>query len=236
MRRPKFAIACTVVSMAMVALLSSCKSDPAGPAVQPRNVIFTENFENADSVSSNWLKIIWQQGWTAMSTSTDYAHSPTHSLASIDSMTGSKRSITPPISDSIAGLEFYLSAKKNEHIDFFGCLATTGSSINGLAIVMGMGISKTDSLMWVYQSGADSAAAIHKVGFAVPTLNTWYKCKIEYSFKTSIITYSLNDAIVHQQTVQVAPPAIQWVITDRESPGVQGPKQYYLDDFTVYTR
>jgi hypothetical protein len=231
----KFQIALAVAIVAVSGMMIMCNNNPSTPVVT-RNVFFTENFENADSIISNWGPLIYQTGFTAMSTSTDYAHSPTHSLTGTDSLTGSKRPISPSIMDSIAGLEFYLFAKQNEHIDFYGALATTGSSLNGLAIVMGIGISKTDSLMWVFQAGPDSSASIHKVGFAVLTLNTWNKCNIEYNFNTSTLTYSLNDVVVHTQNIPVPPPAVQWVVTDRENPGVQGPKQYYIDDMTVYQR
>jgi hypothetical protein len=226
-------LAYVVVTAAAVVLFVGCSKKSSGPTAPApvRNVIFTDDFENG--LSSDWNQLIWQTGWTMMSIASDCGHSPTHSLTSTDSMTGLKRQIYPGITDSIAGLEFFLLTKQNEHIDFYAALATTGSSANGLAIVMGLGLSKTDSLMYVYQAAADSV--LHKVAFAAPTFNTWYKCNIEYDFNTSIITYSLNDAVIHQQTV-AAPPSIPWVVTVRENPGILGPKQYYIDDVTVYKR
>jgi hypothetical protein len=228
-----------VVTAAAVVLFIGCSKKSSGPTAPEnpppvKNVIFTDDFENG--LSSDWNQLIYQIGWTMMSIASDCGHSPTHSLTSTDSMAGLKRQIYPSIMDSIAGLEFFLLAKQNEHIDFYAALATTGSSANGLAIVMGLGLSKTDSLMYVYQAGPDSVS--HKVAFAAPTFNTWYKCNIEYDFNTSIITYSLNDTVIHQQTVPavVAPPAIQWVVTVRENPGIEGLKQYYIDDVTLYKR
>jgi hypothetical protein len=234
-----------VVAAAMVVLFINCNKNssapPAGPTAPARNVIFTEGFENIpydldDTLHPNpyYSKVTSMPGWTADTISTDAAHSGTHSLTSDSNLSGIKRPLDPAIADSIAGLEFYLMAKKAEHTNIYAALATSGSSYNGLWVIMGIGIDKSDSLMFIYNK-SPSDPLNEQINFAPLDSNKWYKCDIEYNFTDSTLTYSVDGTVVHAMNVP-QPPSLPRFVVLRDSAGAQGPADYYLDDVTVYKR
>jgi hypothetical protein len=169
-----------------------------------------------------------------MSISTQYAHSGKCSLTSDSNNTSIKKGISPSIDDSIAGLQFYLRATKLAHTDFIVAICKPGSSANGLFTIMGMGIDKSDSLRYVYEEDPLDPINEHK-NFAALTLNKWYKCKIEYDYSDTTLTYFLDDSTVYTRTAP-SPMTLQTLVVMRDSLGAQGPSGYYIDDITIYKR
>jgi hypothetical protein len=212
------------------------KTDPAGPpdpTPPARTVIFSEDFETDLSLYS---QVTYMPGWSMMDTTKAAAHaSSAQSLTSDTNLSGIKRAFYPGIEDSIAGLEFYLMAKQAGQTNFYAALATSGSSFNGLFTIMGMGIDKSDSLWYIYENTPTDSATMEHTNFAPLAFNVWYKCNVEYEFSTSTITYFLNDSVILTRTVPTT-NAIPLFVTMRDSVGAQGPKEYYLDDVTVYKR
>jgi hypothetical protein len=226
---------CTVVAAGAVLIFMGCnkQTDPAGPIPPARSVIFSEGFETD---LANYSQVTYMPGWSIMSISTAAAHaSSAQSLTSDTNLSGIKRAFYPGIEDSIAGLEFYLMAKQAGQTDFYVALATSGSSFNGLFTIMGMGIDKSDSLWYIYENTPTDSASMEHTNFAPLGFNIWYKCNIEYEFSTSTLTYSLNDSVIHTRTVPTT-NAIPLFVAMRDSVGAQGPKEYYIDDVTVYKR
>ena len=167
-----------------------------------------------------------------MSISTQHVISGTGSLTSDSNNTSIKGIISPAIDDSIAGLQFYLKATKAAHTNFFAAMCKPGSSRNGLITIFGMGIDKSDSLNYIYEDNLNGNINEH-INFAALTLNKWYKCKIEYNFSDTTLTYSLDDAIICTKPVP-NPTTLQIFIVMRDSLGAQGPSGYYLDNVAVY--
>lgn len=243
----RFQIVCAVAVIVAGGIFISCQkkssepAGPTGPTGPQRNVFLSDGFEySSDSLANKYNKVAWVGGRGFMSTTTDTAHSGTHSLTSDSSKTGIKLGGAFSIQDSIAGLEFYLMAKKAEQINFFSALASSGSAWNGLYIILGMGISRSDSLQYIYQYDPSKPDSNYTKCFASLQFNKWYKCNIEYSFPDTTVTYSLDDSVVYtRKTPLLSPLNVFLVARDSvvsEGAGSQGSKEYYIDDVTVYER
>jgi hypothetical protein len=213
-------------------MLCNSGSDPAGSSDKVTGtIILSEGFEGD---LSGYKQIVYDGTQGLMSLSTQQAHSGKGSLTSDSNNTGIKAMIDPSIDDSIAGLQFYLKATKASHTNSIVALCKMGSSANGLYTIMGMGIDKSDSLKYVYESAPADPSNEYKK-FAPLTLNTWYKCKIEYDYSAATLTYFLNDAVVH--TIPAPNPmTLHTFVVMRDSLGAAGPSDYYIDDVAIYKR
>ena len=220
---------------AAVALFISCSknsSAPEEPTLPTRHVLFSDGYEND---LSQYTQVTYMPGWSTMSISTAAAHSGTHSLASDTNKCGIKKILDTAITDSIAGLEFYCMAKRTGQTNFYAALATSGSSPTGLWVIMGMGIDRSDSLKFIYQNSPTDIINNEERNFAALDTNRWYKCNIEYNFSDSTLTCYLDDDTVRTRNVP-NPGTLPRFVTMRDSLGSQGPREYYLDDVTVYKR
>jgi len=232
----KFRIAFVIASVVIGGIMVMCnsKNAPTSPTV-PGTTIFSEGFESNLTLDSlGYRQVVYTPGEALMSISTQCAHTGTHSLTSDSNNTSIKYRFDTPISDSIAGLQFYLMATKAAHTNFLAAICQPGSSANGLFIILGLGIDKSDSLMYFCQTDPDSAGTTSK-NFAALTLNKWYKCKIEYNFTDTTLTYYVDDVIVGNK-ITSAPKSLQTFVVMRDNLGAQGTSGYYLDDITVYKR
>jgi hypothetical protein len=222
-------------------MVVSCSKKTPNPVTPPDdqppgNVILSEGFEGDSTYldSNNYRQITYDPAQGRMSISTQHAHSGKSSLTSDSNNTGIKKGISPSIDDSIAGLQFYLMATKLAHTNFLAAICKPGSSANGLFTIIGMGIDKSDSLKYVYENAPGDPINEHK-NFAALTLNKWYKCKIEYDYSDTTLTYFLDDATVYTRTAP-SPMTLQTFVVMRDSLGAQGPSGYYVDDIIVYKR
>ena len=228
-------------------VLVSC-NDPVGPTTQtdpqddlpPGTVILSEKFEGdaleylVDGETTAYRQVVYTEGQTLMSLSSQHAHGGAGSLTSESNNTSIKRTIEPYIEDSVAGLQFYLMATKASQTNFFAAICKPGSAKDGLVTKFGMGIDASDSLKWVYQDDLNGAADVH-AKFAPLTFNRWYKCAVEYDFSAATLTYFLDDEIVHTQSVPSL-SSLQTFIVIRDGLGAQGSSGYYLDDVAVYKK
>lgn len=179
----KCRIACTIAAVVIGGILVMCNSSPTSNTPPPTpvvltvqgNTILSEGFE-ADL--SNYMQVVYTEGQAMMSLSKQFANSGKGSLTSDANNTSIKKRIDPAIEDSIAGLQFALLATKKAHTNFIAAICQPGSSANGLFVILGLGIDKSDSLKYYCQTAPDSANITSK-NFAPLTLNKWYKCKIE---------------------------------------------------------
>ncbi|HAJ80777.1 MAG TPA: hypothetical protein DCO75_13525 [Fibrobacteres bacterium] len=221
-----------IAAIVLCAIIVRCNSGPTSPSDKVLgHIIFSEGFE---SDLSEYRQITYDPTQGKMSISTQYAQSGKGSLTSDSNNTGIKGNISPSIDDSIAGLQFYIMASKASHTDLLVAMCKTGSSANGLFTIMGMGIDKSDSLKYVYENTPDDSINEHK-NFAACALNKWYKCKIEYNYTDTTLTYYLDDAVVRTQP-SPSPMTLQTFIVMRDSLGVQGTSGYYVDNVSVYKR
>ena len=220
--------------VAVCGITITCNKD-SGTTVPQRTVVFSEGFEEANLSDAGYMQVTYATGQGMMSISTNAAHSGKSSLTSDSNNTGIRKSLNDAISDSIAGLEFYLMAKKAEHINFFAAIARPGSSANGLFTIMGIGIDKSDSLKYIYENEpGDSVNNEHK-NFAALVFNKWYKCNIEYDFTNAILSYYVDGTVVYTKSAP-NPMSLQMFVAMRDSSGSQGVKGYYIDDVTIYKR
>ena len=237
-----FRVFCIGAAVAVSGIVVMCNKDSGTtPTTPPRNVLFSEGFEGTNLDSAGYTKLYNPPAYGWMSISTNAAHSGTSSLTSDSNNTGIRRWLDNPIRDSIAGLEFYLMAKESGKTNFFAAITTMGTSAgmldNGFSALLGMGIDKSDSLWYSYQKYDNPQAdsdLVHKT-FAALEFNKWYKCTVEYDFTAQKLTYYLNGSAIYTRS---APGinVLDMFITMRDGLGDPGPKDYFIDDITIYKR
>ena len=205
------------------------------------DIISFDGFEGNNLDSAGYMKIYNPAAYGWMSVTTKAAHTGAYSLTSDSNNTGLRKWLDSPISDSIAGLAFYLKASQSGKTDFFAAIVTMGTSAgmldNGFSTVLGMGIDKSDSLWYTFQKYDDPQADsdLIRKNFAPLEFNRWYKCAVEYDFTAKTLTYFLDGAVVFTRSA----PGIRKLdmfITYRDGLGAQGPKDYFIDDITIYKR
>jgi hypothetical protein len=233
MTKSRIVLAITALAICGIFITCNKSSNPAGPTPPPDpttgQIILSEGFEGD---LSNYRALSFDS--LLMSITTQNPHSGTHSLTS-DSNNSSIRGILDrSIDDSIAGLQFYLMATKAGQ-DLMVAFCKTGSSPTGLYTIIGMGIDKSGSLTYVYQNAPDDSINNESKNFAALTLNKWYKCRIEYDYSDTTLTYYVDDKIVRQRTTPT-PMSLPVFVVMRDSLGTQGPSGCYLDDITIFKR
>jgi hypothetical protein len=223
-----------LAAAAIVGMFTMCNNDtgPTAPAntPPPGSVIFSDGFETD---SAPLQSLTYAPGWGTMAKSTAHAHSGTHSLTSDSNKTGNKETFST-ISDSTAGVQFYVMATKAEQINFIGAIARSGSSWNGLYAILGMGIGASDSLCCFFQY--DPTIGSEQINIAPLQFNKWYQCRIENNFATNVITYFIDGKIAATKTTTSSMMNLSLFVTIRDELGSPGPKGYYFDDLTVYKR
>ena len=223
-----------IAAVALAAAIMHCGEDvnPTNtPDPVPGAVILSEGFEGDLSV---YKQITYDAAQGMMSISTQHAYSGKGSLSSDSNNTGIKARFDPSIDDSIAGLQFYLMATMAAHTNFIAAICKQGSSANGLFTIFGLGIDKSDSLKYVFENAPLDPMNEQK-NFAPLKLNKWYKCKIEYNYTDTTLTYFVDNAEVYSRGVP-NPMTLQVFIVMRDDLGAQGPAGYYVDDVAVYKR
>jgi hypothetical protein len=239
MRRSRIVLA--AVAIAATGILIACNSptDSNPPPLSLGRVILADGFEyGTDTLANRYNQVAWgERGF--MSTTTAAAHSGTYSLTSDSAKTGIRPYSDFLIDDSIAGIEFYFMAKKAEHIPFFAAIGSSGSEWNGLKVILGIGATATDSLQYIYEWQANKPENRHTC-FAPLQYNRWYKLRVECNFNDTTASYFVNDSNI--QTIKTKEIyLINRFFVMRDSLGWQGsgpggPKEYYLDDYTLYKR
>ena len=241
MRKSRMLYAITAAAIGGMVIMCNQNNAPTDPPDNPEpppgNVIFSEGFEgyagNQLDTVDLYRKITYDpaQGW--MSISTQHARSGMCSLTSDSNNTSIKRRMDQYLEDSIAGLQFYLMATTAVHTNIFAALCKPGSSRDGLVTKYGLGIDKSDSLNYVYEDYLNGIN--ERVNFAPLALNKWYKCKIEYDYSDTTLSYSVDDTVIYSQPAP-NPLTLQTFVVLRDSMGAQGPSGCYIDDVTIYKR
>ena len=235
-------IICAIAIVTMSGMIIRCNKEngPTNPQTEALgNVIFQEGFESASSFDSIYKQINYDFGQKRMSITTQSKHSGNASLTSYDTSTSIKRRIEPSITDSIAGLQFYMMATKKSHantfVGIYRYVDMTPPSL--MSYTMEMGIDKSDSLKYVFEYCPvwDACPFNEYKNFAALELNKWYECKIEYNYTDTTLTYSVDNRIVHKITVP-NPMELNMFFVMRDNLGAPGTSGYYIDDITVYKR
>jgi hypothetical protein len=233
MRMSRMVYAMAAVVMGGMTFRCTTENSPTAPPDNvPGNVILSEGFEGD---LSDYRQIMYTSGNGMMSLSTQHARFGKGSLTSDSNNTGIKKTFDPSIDDSIAGLQFHFMATRASHTNLLVALCKPGSSANGLFTIMGMGIGKSDSLQYVYEENPFDPAVRERRSFAALALNKWYKCKIEYNYADTTLTYSVDDAQVYRRGA-TSPMTLSIFVAMRDSLGAQGASGCYLDNVSVYKR
>ncbi|MBN2036561.1 MAG: hypothetical protein JW768_07440 [Chitinispirillaceae bacterium] len=234
-----------IAAVAVCGIVVTCDNENSSPTTPPppqRHVILSEGFEgtNLDSAGFRQAYRGLDYGW--MSITDKAAHTGSYSLTSDSNKTGIRKllAVDQFITDSIAGLEFYLMAKEAGQTEVYAAFGQGGNSAgmlpNGWQTVFGMGIDNTDSLWCMYEKydypQADSDL-VHKTCGAL-ALNKWYKCTIEYDFAAMVLTYYLDNVPVYSRSAPNR--TIEEFVVYRDTLGPPGPTDYFFDDVTLYKR
>jgi hypothetical protein len=114
----------------------------------------------------------------------------------------------------------------------------SGSEWNGLKVIIGIGTT-ADSLQYIYE-WQDNQPENQHTCFAALQYNTWYKFRVECNFNDTTASYFMDDSKIQTiKTVVISSINRFFVMRDSvvtQGPGPQVPKEYYLDDYTVYKR
>jgi len=224
-----------IFAVALSGMVVKC-SNPAGPAVTPPDkapgtIILSEGFEGD---LSEYKQLTYLPGQGMMSLSTQKTRWGKGSLTSDSDNTSLRRPLDPSIDDSIAGLQFYLMATRASHTNFTAGLCKIGSSANGVYAFYGIGIDRSDSLNYIFQNAPNDPINEQK-NFAALALNKWYKCKIEYNFSDTTLTYYLDNTLIRTMPAP-SPLTIGAFVAMRDSAGAQGASGYYIDEVSIYKR
>ena len=231
----KVTIVCAALTISV--MLVRCNSNNAPTALPdkiPGTVLLSEGFEGD---LSNYKQIVYDGAeglMTIDSSSKAHVHLGKGSLTSDSNSTSIKCRLDPTIDDSIAGLQFYIMATKKSQTDMIVALCRPGSSANGLFSIFGLGIGKSDSLMYVFENAPADPINEHK-SFAPFTLNKWYKCKVEYGYADTTLSFFVDDRLVYKRGAP-SPVTLQYFVVMRDGLGTQGPSGYYVDDVAIYKR
>jgi hypothetical protein len=242
-------VLCKAAAVTLCVVVVMCNSNNGPTALPPsqHTIILSQGFEGNNLDSAGYTKIYNPRAYGPMSITKKTAHTGAYSLTSDSNNTGIRKWLynsngdQVSISDSIAGMEFYLMAANSGKTDFFAAIVTMGTSAgmldNGFSTVLGMGINKSDSLWYTFQKYDNPQADSDLVqkNFAALEFNKWYKCAMEYDFAAQKLTYFLNDSAIFTRSA----PGIKKLdmfITMRDSLGTQGTKDYFIDDITIYKR
>ena len=221
-----------------------CKnnSNPAAP-VDQRNVIFTEGFEGGqaelDTIWTRYLITIEEGFYTKMRLTTDTAHTGTHSITSDSNRTALEYDVFSRIESGIVGVEFFILAKSAGQTNFTISIGQNAGSTGGLGKEFGLGFDQTDSVKCVFFD--DRGVGENDAMISPIQLNHWYKCNVEVDFTSQKITYYLDNAKVRTLPF----PTQEMYGIDRllvfrgfglNGEGAEGPKSYFADDITLYTK
>jgi hypothetical protein len=234
-------MACILAAVAVGGTLVSCSktSIPSAPGPALGSIVLSESFEESpDSLASLYAQVSYAPNWGLMTITDSAAHTGKQSLTSDSNCVGIKGTIGMEVEDSTVGLQFYLMAKRPEEINLNAGLAQLGSAGNGLFAFVAMGIDKSDSFTCLYQQqpyNGNSGTGVIQKNVVPLGFNKWYKCNIEFNYTNDTATYFLNGAVVYKVNFGGL-GGISELFAMRDSLGSQGPKDYYLDDITVYQK
>jgi hypothetical protein len=222
-------------------IIAHCaKHNPVvAPSTPSKTTVFSEGFEG-DLIANNWsqLSIPWDPplySWLTITSAA--AHGGTKSITSDSSRCGILASHSPKLDTGIVGLEFYIMASALAQSDFTALIVESGGSSDAGLHQYGFGFDSTDSIQANDYDFYDTTRQNKNI--AKIQVNHWYKCVVEVDFsKTNLITYYLDDVLVRTVPIPSTLYGLDWLYVLRRNTGTgrHGPKPYYVDDISVYTK
>jgi hypothetical protein len=237
-----------------VGMLTGCsKKNPAEPPAgetpttpSGTTLVMAEGFGGDLSKWDNEYMVTQFDIYPRMRTTTDAAHTGTHSLTTDSNNTALLYTIplVNRIESGIAGVQFYIMAKALGQANFTVEIGANAGSSGGVQPAFGIGFDPSDSIKCTYYDMYYPYNNGHGDSLIAPmTPNHWYKCVVEADRSAQTITYSIDDALVRTfpfDTTRVM--GIDKLLVFRGFSGVnnaqsaEGPKQYYADDIVFYKK
>jgi hypothetical protein len=199
---------------------------------------FAEGFEgNLSAWKTEYVDILGDPTFPRMRITSDVAHTGTYSLTSDANRTALVYNFSKKLQDSIVGLQCYIMAKELGNTNFTVQLGQDAGSSGGLAKKFGFGFSPDNSVITIFY---DDYSGIDNTAVQTILLNHWYKCVVEVDFTTKVISYYLDDQLVHTATLPtMGMYGIDKLLAIRgfePTLGQDGTKKYYIDDIVLYRK
>jgi hypothetical protein len=229
----------------VVGFMMGCgsSSSPTGPAATTdasisapagARVILSEGFGGDLSKWQPLYMINIGDNYPQMRITTDAFHTGTHSITSDSNRSALVFNLPDRAEDSVVCAQFYFMTKAAGHINFTVEIGQNAGSSGGLGKAFGLGFDSTNnvkSTYWDMFTGQNDTM----LGAIQP--NKWYKGLVEFNWNTSTITYYLDDAVVRTVPFPTSDMmGIDRLLVFRGINGVDGPKQYYIDDIILYKK
>jgi hypothetical protein len=189
--------------------------------------------------------------FSRMRITTEAAHTGKHSITGDSNRTAIVYNIPQPqrVESGMAGIQFYIMAKKTGKANFTVEIGENAGSSGGLGKAFGIGFDPNDSIKCKYFDFQASMFGFPKFADSMLKpidLNHWYKCVVEVNIADSTVNYYLDDVKVLTRKVYTPIMGIDRALVLRdvqvERPGyisdpcTEGPQQYYADDIVLYKK
>lgn len=230
-----------VMVCGLIALTGCNKVDPpVGPTLPDWTVMFTTGFEKTMTGWEGVYQVSSVSVYQQMAISTDAAHSGTKAATTDSNMTGLYHQELDRVESGIAGAEFYMKAQTPSGINFGLLVGQNPGSSGAVSPSFGIFFDPADSIKCtVYNTFPE----LDVQTMVAPIIaDHWYKCKVEVNMDDSLVSYYLDDVMVHSAKTPAALYGIDRLLALRGKWGkdfaesAEGKKPYYIDDVTFYKK
>ncbi len=230
--------------LCITALFTGCGEESAtGPdtgavtdweAAYERSDVFTQGFEgdNLEDMEFFWYKLSPSaSSLTALQTTDIAANTGAYSVKSLQNGSGMKRSFAPK-DYGIVVFEFHMMADAAKQTNLVAFMGQDGASSQGTLCTMGMGFDKSGQIKIIYGDQPNQQIAENVAPFEP---GKWYKAKSVFDLDSLTARFYLDG--VQVSTTKSLPNVLQlnMIVMQRDTLGLDGPANYLLDDFSVYT-
>jgi hypothetical protein len=212
-------------------------------SINKKGVIFNDGFEgDLSKWSSSYMLNPVDPRLPRMTITAATAHGGQHAITTDSNSTALMLVIDStaafpkmkPIEDGVAGVEFYFMARSAGGINFTMEIGQNAGSSGGLGYCYGIGFDPSNRLKCTYSDlyndlRNDSLYTPLEAGY-------WYKATIEVSFTAKTVNYYLDGVQIRTMPLHDGIFRLDRVLIFRGMDGAEGPKQYYADDLTLYTK
>jgi hypothetical protein len=228
------------VMVSGIVVITGCSNDKT---ITPsdRTVLFTEGFEG--DLTGKWegvYMISSMERFDRMRVTTEAANSGTHSLTTDSNMTALYHTDTNRVESGTTGIEFYMKAQSLGQVNFGLEIGQNPGSSGAVTPAFGIFFDPSDSIKCIVFNSWPEVNT--QIMIAPIQADHWYKCKIEVNMTDTIVSYYIDDSMVHSERILDALMGIDRLLVIRGiygnnfSASSEGAKSYYIDDITWYKK